>query len=223
MKYKVNAVYSTVQGEGCLTGTPIFLLRLQGCSVGCPWCDTKETWTVEPQHQVNDFWQLEPGHPYWIEKTQSEIVQHLTNYLQPGPTWVMLTGGEPAQQDLKSLVIALHDAGYKVSLETSGTATGHIGANLDWVCVSPKFGMPGGRSVLAEAVRKADELKFVVGKKLDLIRILQFLKDHPLKPGCQICLQPLSFNEKATQLCIETVITNGWRLSLQMHKYLGLP
>jgi 7-carboxy-7-deazaguanine synthase len=49
--YAVSDLYPCIQGEGCQTGTPMALLRLQGCRVGCPWCDTKQTWLMAEEHQ----------------------------------------------------------------------------------------------------------------------------------------------------------------------------
>jgi organic radical activating enzyme len=82
----------------------------------------------------------------------------------------------PGQYDLAPLVNALHDAGYKVALETSGTESGPQVAWIDWVCVSPKFDMPGGKVVLSAAVHQiADEIKQVIGKQADINRLDSFL------------------------------------------------
>jgi 7-carboxy-7-deazaguanine synthase len=220
MNYPINNIYNCIQGEGCLTGVPMIMLRLHGCGVGCPWCDTKETWVIDPEFEVNNFSDIMGATPYYTTKCQSEIAYYLTN--NHSLQWVLMSGGEPAGYDLAPLVIALHDAGYKVAIETSGTELGHIGAGFDWVCVSPKFDMPGGKVVQAEAISVADEIKQVVGRQSDIDRLNGFLQTVTLKPGCQICLQPVSQSGKATKLCIDTIQANGWRLSVQMHKYLGL-
>ena len=52
-KLPVNELFATVQGEGAYTGTPAVFVRLQGCNVGCPWCDTKHTWTVDPDNAIS--------------------------------------------------------------------------------------------------------------------------------------------------------------------------
>lgn len=221
MKYRVNDMYTCIQGEGCLTGMAMILLRLQGCGVGCPWCDTKETWGSDKTNQVYSFLDMLGQSSKWMELHQSEIVYYIRqNY--PGPKWILLTGGEPAEQELKQLCDALHDAGYKVALETSGTATGHLSSSIDWICVSPKIDMPGGKLIIPEAVAVADELKAIIGKKSDLEKLSVLMTQVKLKPECQICLQPVSQSEKATKLAIDTVQANGWRLSVQTHKYLDL-
>jgi 7-carboxy-7-deazaguanine synthase len=141
----------------------------------------------------------------------------------PDFEWVMLSGGEPAEQELKPLVRALHDAGLKVALETSATAGGHLGTDIDWVCVSPKIDMPGGRDILPEVVHQADEIKYVVGNPAHIKQLDQLLTHYDLPAGIEICLQPMSQSVNATALCVETVQRRGWRLSVQMHKYLNLP
>jgi 7-carboxy-7-deazaguanine synthase len=135
----------------------------------------------------------------------------------------MVTGGEPAEQDLEYLVACLHAASFKVAIETSGTATGHLGASFDWVCVSPKIDMPGGKPILKTAIESADEIKHVVGKQEDIDRLDRLIASVSLAPHVQICLQPVSQSPKATELCYRTCLERGWRLSLQMHKYLDKP
>lgn len=221
-KYPVNDVYGTIQGEGCQTGTAMVLVRLHGCGVGCPFCDTKETWTVNPEHKADKLEGALGQNERYAELFQSELTWYIAKTFR-AYQWVLLTGGEPAQYRLRPLVTALHDAGYKVALETSGTEIGHLDAGCDWVCVSPKFDMPGGKVVLPEAVACADEIKHVVGKQAHIDRLDDFLRSAPLKPSAQICLQPISQSTKATELCIQTVKARGWRLSIQTHKYLALP
>ena len=201
------------------TGVAMVLLRLHGCAVGCPWCDTKETWAFVAGAEVQALEQALGANPRYSCMSPAQIVDYLrANH--PGPKWVLVTGGEPAQYDLVPLVAALHEAGYRAALETSGTETGHLNADFDWVCVSPKIDMPGGKQVKPEALACADEIKHVVGIQADVDRLDSLLAQTTLKDGVQICLQPVSLSPRATQLCIETVQARGWRLSVQMHKLL---
>lgn len=220
--YRVNDIYTTVQGEGCQTGTAMVLLRLQGCGVGCPWCDTKETWESNPKNARPSIAEAMGANVLYAVTEPRTIAQYIATQCA-GPRWVLITGGEPAEQPLGPLVEELQDRGYRVAVETSGTAIGVIGAGADWVTVSPKINMPGKRRVLREVVEIADEIKFVVGKPADLETLDYMLLDMPTKPECQIVLQPLSQQMKATHLCLDTVIARGWRLSVQTHKYLNLP
>ncbi len=179
------------------TGVPMVLLRLHGCGVGCPWCDTKETWVVEDDQRRLSIGDSLGANGRWCFLSGSEIAAHIKEN-HPGPGWVLVTGGEPAEQDLESLTSALHDAGYKIALETSGTAIGHLPASFDWVCVSPKIGMPGGKAILPAAVQVANEIKHVIGKQGDIDALLQLMEDCQINGNTQICLQPVSKNEKAT-------------------------
>lgn len=219
--YKLNDIYPTIQGEGCQTGQSISLIRLMGCQVGCHWCDQKETWSTLPGYKVDTIEQAiaVPDSPQFTEVSGTEINAYLREHYPQIP-WVLVTGGEPAEQDLEALVYALHDGGYKVALETSGTATGHMKASFDWVCCSPKFNNPGRLPVLPEVVANADEVKVVVGKESHIDEFLQYMSDHDLSIKGQICLQPMSAGKRATELCTEVCLAKGWRLSVQVHKVI---
>lgn len=221
LRYPVNDCYVCVQGEGVQTGMAMVLLRLHGCGVGCPWCDTKETWNFLPEQEVATLPQALGANDRFTFMTAVEIIAYI-RHACPGPKWVLVSGGEPALYDLQPLVLACQAAGYKTAVETSGTELGHVGAGFDWVCVSPKMGMPGGKEVRLEALSVADEIKQVVGKPKDIEQLDALLAQATLKPTVQICLQPVSQSQAATQLCLDVVQKRGWRLSVQMHKYIGV-
>jgi 7-carboxy-7-deazaguanine synthase len=198
------------------------LLRLHGCDVGCPFCDTKETWFFDKANERASLDAVLGANQHYVYASTDEIATYIRDNRR-GPKWVLVTGGEPAQYSLKPLVDALHRLDYKVALETSGTETSHLGAGFDWVCVSPKIGMPGGKTIELEALEAADEIKHVVGIQKDVDKLDDLLKQVRLKDNAQICLQPVSLSPKATQLCIEIVQQRGWRLSVQVHKYINQP
>jgi 7-carboxy-7-deazaguanine synthase len=218
-RYPVNDVYLAIQGEGSLTGVPMVILRLQGCEVGCPWCDTKETWELDPANQRDTLEEVLGQNLSYAMVTADDLAKWIKSKW-PHTSWVLLTGGEPARYSLQPLVRELHAQGRKVALETSGTELGHLDAELDWITVSPKIGMPGGKTVLPQAVQSAHEIKFPVGRQRDIEQLDALLADMPPHPDTIISLQPISLNEKATQLCLETVKERNWRLSIQLHKYL---
>ena len=220
--YPINDCYTCVQGEGVQTGVAMVLLRLHGCDVGCPFCDTKHTWYFEKDNERPDIPNVLGENMRYAYIAPEEITQYIHEN-HPGPRWIMVTGGEPAQYPLKPLVDALHGQGYKVALETSGTEIGHLDAGVDWVCVSPKIGMPGGKTIRLETLEAADEIKHVVGKRADIEMLDDLLSRVHLKETAQVCLQPVSLSQNATQLCIKTVQARGWRLSIQVHKYLKQP
>lgn len=218
--YPINDVYLSVQGEGVLTGVPMVILRLHGCAVGCPWCDTKETWDMEEEQHQDDLRDALGANAKWSRLSADAIAQYISKTHRA--PYVLLTGGEPAQYDLAPLVKTLQAQGYKVAIETSGTERGHIGAGFDHVCVSPKMDMPGGKLILPDALAVADEIKQVIALEKDVYRLEGLLSTVRLKKDTTICLQPVSQSKKATDICLRVCQERGWRLSLQMHKYLSI-
>jgi 7-carboxy-7-deazaguanine synthase len=212
LTYKINTIYPTIQGEGALTGTPMVIVRLQGCDVGCPFCDTKETWMYAG------------GEDY----TPAQIVDAILDF-SPRPTglprWALLTGGEPGDQALGPLLTALYIRNIGSAIETSGTANGFLNVPNppDWLCVSPKQDMPGGRAINPEVIEVADELKFVIGKQEDLAKVHTFLAQYEYKEECVVSLQPMSLSKHATNIAVGACLANGWHLSLQTHKFIDIP
>lgn len=228
MKYPVNDLYLAIQGEGALAGTPMALLRLHGCGVGCPWCDTKETWVVDQLNQVLTLNEALGATSMFCVMSPNRIAKEIDDLVNNpdgdgfGIEWVLVTGGEPANQDLQPLVDALHGKGFKVAIETSGTADGAVFSGADWITVSPKIDMPGGLPILPEALLSAHEIKHVVGKQHDIDVLTDLLEDLMVDTDkVTISLQPVSQSDKATQLCVKHCMLTGWRLSLQLHKYIG--
>ena len=195
------------------------LLRLHGCDVGCPFCDTKETWHIQDSSRKDSIDAALGPSDLYTEVPAKEIVRHIRS-IAGSIRWVMITGGEPARTDLTELVTGLHQAGYQTAVETSGTYALH--GEPTWLCVSPKLDMPGKRKIVEDTVAKADELKFVIGKQSDFETVDSVLNAYPLKPGVQVCLQPMSLSKRATDLCLEMAVERGWRLSLQTHKLIDI-
>lgn len=215
----VNELFETVQGEGAFTGTPSTFIRLQGCDIGCPWCDTKHTWKREPSS-------LRPPEEV-VSKVESsdtfaafDSLDLVREVMKRGSRHVVLTGGEPCMYDLRVLSERLMDRGYTVQVETSGTYPVRISGSA-WVTVSPKVDMPGGREVLAAAWLRANEVKMPVGKPADVECLLGLIRSFVYQPP-QVWLQPLSMSEKATKVCIEQARLHFFKVSVQVHKYLGV-
>lgn len=221
ISYALNDMYPTVQGEGSFTGMPMVLVRLHGCPVACPFCDTKETWGSDEDEQVKSIGEALGANTRFV-KTNGINIAINARWLAPNIRWVMLTGGEPALQPLSELVAELHQEHFKVALETSGTANGHLGAAIDWVCVSPKIDMPGGKPILQSAINTADEIKMVIGKQADVDKLETLLETYATKKDVSICLQPMSQSQRATELCMKLCMDRGWRLSLQTHKLANI-
>jgi organic radical activating enzyme len=190
--------FYTLQGEGVHTGKAAYFIRLGGCDVGCVWCDVKESWDASKHPQM----------------TVEEIVALAA--AEPGRIAV-ITGGEPAMHNLSPLCDALHAAGFKVHIETSGAHP--LRGDIDWVTLSPKkFKAP-----LPESLAKANELKVVVYHKSDF----NWAEEHAqyVPEQCRLFLQPeWSRREEVNPLIINYIQQHPqWQLSLQTHKYINIP
>jgi organic radical activating enzyme len=196
--YPVMEHFYTLQGEGFYSGQAAYFIRLGGCDVGCVWCDVKESWDADK-------------HP---KMATEEIVALATQ--QPGRIAV-ITGGEPCMHDLTRICDALHAAGFRTHIETSGSHP--LSGELDWITLSPKkFKAP-----LDDCLLQADELKVVVYNKSDFA----WAEQHAAKVSntCKLYLQP-EWSKRAamTPLIIDYIQQHPrWQLSLQTHKYINIP
>lgn len=190
--------FYTIQGEGFYQGHAAYFVRLGGCDVGCVWCDVKESWDVaaHPQRDVKEI----------VAKAKSS-----------GTEVVVVTGGEPAMHNLAPLTTALHEAGLKTNIETSGVYP--LTGEWDWVCFSPKKFKAPHESVFP----LANELKVIVYHKSDLAWAEEFASR--VNASCKLFLQPEWSKEKEmVPLIIEYVKANPkWQVSLQIHKYMNIP
>ncbi|WP_406663600.1 7-carboxy-7-deazaguanine synthase QueE [Gallaecimonas sp. GXIMD1310] len=219
MRYPVNEIFETLQGEGRFSGLPAIFVRLQGCPVGCPWCDTKHTWEqrAEDQAPLGDILVKNADSSHWAYATAEAI---LAAFSERGfrAKLVVLTGGEPCMYDLRPLCELLHQHGYQTQVETSGTFPVKVPSDTV-VTLSPKVDMKGGYAVLDEALARADDIKHPVARERDIAALDALLARCGDKP---VYLQPVSQGKRATELCINTCIARNWRLSVQLHKYLGI-
>ena len=218
--YPVNEIFQSIQGEGYFTGVPAIFIRLQGCQVGCSWCDTRHTWHIDPDKQVASTQVLDrsSASECWADMTTEQICQALR---QLGYTarHAVLTGGEPCLYDLRQLSRALLELGYQVQIETSGTATIQADSAC-WVTLSPKIGMKGGLPILDSALQRAQEIKHPVAMEKHIHELDHLLARCQQGAGKVICLQPISQQRRATELALEVCLQRNWRLSVQLHKYL---
>ncbi len=190
--------FYTIQGEGAFQGTAAYFVRLGGCDVGCVWCDVKESWDAS-------------SHP-------TVAVDAIASRAKAsGAEIVVVTGGEPLMYNLESLTAAFRALGLRTHLETSGAypVTGH----WDWICFSPKKFKAPHPSVFS----LANELKAVIYHESDFAWAARFLSG--LRPGCEVFLQPeWSREREMLPRIIDFVKANPrWKVSLQTHKYMGIP
>jgi 7-carboxy-7-deazaguanine synthase len=191
--------FYTLQGEGYHTGKAAFFIRIGGCDIGCQWCDTKYSWTYGIDSLVES------------EKLAREIIEN-------GYSDVVVTGGEPTLYNLDIFTSILKNNGVKTYLETSGTNP--LTGKWDWICLSPKTNQPP----LPEFFASAQELKVII---YNLQEDLQWAEENAKKvlDGTYLYLQPeWSRRKENTPQIIEYIKKNPkWKLSVQLHKYLGIP
>jgi len=219
--YKINELFETIQGEGSFTGQPSIFIRLQGCPVECSWCDTKHTWPVNLEDKVSTNIMLAEAEESekWAEMSVDQIIE-LVKKQSYRAKHIVITGGEPCMVNLTPLCLAFESLNYSCQIETSGTFEVKTSEQC-WVTVSPKINMRGGFKILNSAMRRANEIKHPVATEQHVDELKSLLKEHNITQT-PIYLQPISQKTRATELAIETCIANNWRLSVQVHKYLGI-
>lgn len=196
--YPLMEQFSTVQGEGQFVGAPSWFIRIGGCDVGCHWCDVKESWDAE-------------AHP----RVEVDVLADAA--LESGRKIVVVTGGEPAMHDLEPLTTALHARGLLAHIETSGAHA--ITGAWDWVTLSPKK----FKACLPAAYVLADELKVVIFHRSDLDWAMTHAEK--VESNCALYMQPeWDKRDEATFWILSHLAEHPtWRLSLQVHKFIGLP
>jgi 7-carboxy-7-deazaguanine synthase len=190
--------FLTLQGEGAHTGSSAYFLRIGGCDVGCHWCDVKESWNAAL-------------HPV------TAVDRMVEDAVSSGAPTVVITGGEPLMWNMGPLTQKLREKGLNVHLETSGAYP--LTGKWDWICLSPKK----TKAPLAEWYRVAHELKVIVFNRNDF----EWAESHrvAVRPEAALFLQP-EWSKRETMIPqLVTYIEShpAWRLSLQTHKYIGLP
>jgi 7-carboxy-7-deazaguanine synthase (Cx14CxxC type) len=207
MGYVVKEVFATLQGEGANAGRAAVFCRFAGCNL----------WSGREEHRADavcrfcdtDFVGTDgAGGGHFGDA--AAIADHIA--AAAGATrFVVCTGGEPLLQLDDALIAALHDRGFEIAIETNGTLP--VPEGVDWVCMSPK----------ADAelvVTSGDELKLVFRQDCGEPERYEHLD------FTHLFLQPMDGpdREAHTTAAIEYCLTHPrWRLSVQTHKYLGIP
>ena len=196
----VVETFHSLQGEGHHSGRSAFFIRLAGCTVGCPWCDTKHSWP-------------EAAHPH---RHLDDLAQETAAAERQGAAFTVITGGEPLHRNLDGLASALREASsHPLHLETSGVDP--LSGSPDWITLSPKPHRPPRQEILS----RCDELKVVIHGQTDL----EFAEvmAAAVRPSTQLLLQPGWCSDRGQQLAVEHLRRHSnWRLSIQTHKWLGL-
>ena len=205
---RVSEVFTSIQGEGPSVGTPSVFVRLQGCTVGCAWCDTKYSWN-----------------PRGGDELTLETLLHRVK--GEGPQNVVVTGGEPLEHPaFVPLVSGLGALGLRVEVETAGIRL-PPDVSVDQWNVSLKLAHSGvaiERRLSPEAIERFRDLgawfKFVVGDERDLDEVLAIQARHGLA-SARIVLMPLGMLREEQQALMPRVVEwcrrHGFRFSPRLH------
>lgn len=202
---RISEIFHSLQGETTRTGLPTVFIRLTGCPLRCGYCDTAYAFTGGDNFSIR------------------AILQQAANYRTPYAT---VTGGEPlAQKNCLALLTALCDAGYSVSLETSGAldisvVDTRVSRIVD--IKTPGSGeMEKNRWTNLDHLTQQDEVKFVLCDAQDYHWTCQIIREHSLNKRCPVLLSPVHKQ-------LDPVTLAGWilrdqlpvRLQIQLHKLL---
>lgn len=202
--YRVNEIFYSLQGEGLWTGTPMVFVRLSGCNLHCPFCDT--------------------AHQEGVPMSAGAILDKVRE-VGGGCRIICLTGGEPLLQADEDLIEAFSLVGFSVHVETNGTFP--LPPGIDWVTFSPKLDFDSGGTIRLE---HADEVKVVFRRAFSQADIL--LREAQVERWARVSAQDHSlqpcFDAKTGQSNIEETVAYilshpHWRLSLQTHRLLNIP
>ena len=205
-------IWSTIQGEGPFAGTPAVFVRLGGCNLTCPRCDTDYT-TSRKLHSVGEL----------MDKVQESM---------GNSSLIVLTGGEPFRQNIGRFCNALLNRDFRVQIETNGTLYQPEVpySHLSIVCSpkTPKLSSELAPHITAyKYILEAGKVSEEDGLPLSSLG----MPTPPARPhnGCfgEVFVQPLDEqdeerNKLHRHAAVESCMKFGYRLSLQIHKYLNL-
>ena len=205
-RYRLHAIFSSLQGEGRNVGRPATFIRFSTCNLACAWCDTHKN----EKMQVTSF----------------DILRHLKEF---GNKSVIITGGEPTiQPDIDELLLELKAAGYWLALETNGVVAPSRPELYDYIAVSPK---PQYLSRYLEdtMLHKANEVR-IVATTDEIVAFCRVMRERIQAENYYI--SPLEQDGRIHYRRALTLLTKvnklnpgqlpPWSLSIQIHKVLGI-
>lgn len=202
---RITEIFFSLQGETRTVGLPTVFVRLTGCPLRCQYCDTA--------------YAFHGGHKMTLNGILAEVARHQ-------PRYVTVTGGEPlAQKACLPLLTALCDAGYEVSLETSGA--------LDITGIDPRVSRvvdlktPGSQEMARNRLEnlallnRHDQVKFVICDRNDYDWACAMLREHQLLERCEVLFSP-SHKQQAPAELAQWILDDrlAVRMQIQLHKYL---
>ena len=204
-KLRISEIFYSLQGESSRVGWPTVFVRLTGCPLRCTYCDTAYAFSGGQN------------------MTLTAILDNVARY---AVRYVTVTGGEPlAQKDSLSLLSALCDAGYEVSLETGGALdVSGVDARVMKVMdiKTPASGeVEKNRWANLDVLLERDEIKFVLCDEADYIWAKQVLRERNLADKCTVLFSPAHEQLSPTVLADWILRDNlPVRMQVQLHKLL---
>lgn len=205
VRLKLTEIFRSLQGEADTVGIPTVFIRLTGCPLRCVYCDTAYAFS---------------GGQWW---TLPDILSHVASF---NTRHVCVTGGEPlAQASVHPLLTALCDAGYRVSIETSGAMSlEKVDARVIKVVdiKTPASGEAGrNRYEELERLTSQDMLKFVIADRDDYEWSREEVRTRALDQRYSVLFSP-SHERLAPGALADWLLADGLnvRLQIQLHKYL---
>lgn len=205
LNLKVVEIFPTLQGEGPFAGQPAVFVRLGGCNLACSFCDT-------------EFEQFE-------EMPLNAILAEVNVKAGGMRDLVVITGGEPLRQNIAPLCEGLLAQGLRVQIETNGTLWRELPAGVNIVC-SPKA--PDGKyhPIRPDLLARTDALKFIISRSDPGYRNVAEVGQSQF--NIPVYVQPMDEDDDARNKAnmaraSELAQAHGYRLSIQMHKILGIP
>jgi len=204
-RLRITEIFHSLQGEARAAGWPTVFVRLTGCPLRCGYCDTAYAFSG------GDWWQL--------DAILAEVARH-------GARHVCVTGGEPlAQKRCLELLQRLCDAGYEVSLETSGALD--IGAVDPRVSRVMDLKTPGSGEMARNRLQNIplltahDQVKFVLCDRSDYDWALSMLREHDLPARCEVLFSP-SYGQLPPRELAQWMLDDHApaRFQIQLHKVL---
>ncbi len=204
-RLKITEIFHSLQGEADTVGIPTVFVRLTGCPLRCQYCDTAYAF-------YGGEWQ-----------SLDEILERVAGF---GASHVCVTGGEPlAQRNCLTLLSRLCDAGYRVSLETSGAID--VAPVDERVVRVVDIKTPGSGEVSRNrlenlaVLRASDQIKFVICDRVDYEWSRDSVREHALERRCAVLFSPSHEQLRAVELA-DWILEDRLpvRFQIQLHKYL---
>jgi 7-carboxy-7-deazaguanine synthase len=204
-RLRITEIFHSIQGEADAVGWPTVFVRLTGCPLRCRWCDTA--------------YAFHGGQRLTLADIQTRVAAYGTRH-------VCVTGGEPlAQRECLTLLAALCDAGYEVSLETSGAVDvarvdPRVRKVMDLKCPSSGESNRNLWDNLAH-LGPRDQIKFVIADRADYEWARARTADYALAARCQVLYSPVA-DELAPATLAEWILADRLpvRFQVQLHKFL---